>query len=95
VSPMTDALLAALRGAGAATALEADGAVTVSGMTSADVGRLAAHRSITLHELTPVRASLEDAFMELTADDVEFRSGRRPEAMAASGRVPGAQKEIA
>jgi len=27
-----------------------------------------------LHELTPVQASLEEAFMELTRDDVEFRA---------------------
>jgi ABC-2 type transport system ATP-binding protein len=82
VSPMADALLAALRRAGADVNLEVDGAVTVSGMTSADVGRLAAHRAITLHELSPLRASLEDAFMELTRDQVEFRSGNPQPAMA-------------
>jgi ABC-2 type transport system ATP-binding protein len=44
-------------------------------MTAADVGDLAASIRLALHELTPV-ASLEDAFMELTEDAVEFRGGR-------------------
>ena len=53
-----------------------DGAIVVTGMRSADVGELAARTSLTVHELTPLRASLEDAFMELTGDSVEFRSVR-------------------
>jgi ABC-2 type transport system ATP-binding protein len=43
-------------------------------MTAAEVGELASHRSLTVHELVPLRASLEDAFMELTRDSVEFRT---------------------
>ena len=38
------------------------------------IGELAAGASLTLHELTPLRASLEDAFMEFTGDAVEYRS---------------------
>jgi ABC-2 type transport system ATP-binding protein len=38
------------------------------------VGELAAAHQIVLHELTPVQASLEEAFMELTREDVEFRT---------------------
>jgi ABC-2 type transport system ATP-binding protein len=93
VTPMTDAFLAALRGAGASADLESDGAVMVSGMSSADVGRLAAHRSLTLHELTPVRASLEDAFMELTRDHVEYRSASEPKALAGAGSGLGGRKD--
>ena len=51
-----------------------DGAIVVTGMPSAAVGELAAAQSLTVHELTTMRASLEDAFMELTGDSVEFRS---------------------
>jgi ABC-2 type transport system ATP-binding protein len=46
----------------------------VEGLNAAEVGELAAANAIVLHELTPLQASLEDAFMEMTRDDVEFRS---------------------
>jgi len=62
--------------AGAATATtEADGSLTVHGLTAAQVGDLAFDHGVRLHELTVVRASLEAAFMELTADSVEYRAG--------------------
>jgi len=44
----------------------------VSGLSSAEVGRVAAQAGIALIELTPQQVSLEDAFMELTRDAVEF-----------------------
>ena len=49
-----------------------DGAMCVSGMCAAEIGELAASVGVTLHELSPQMASLEDAFMELTRDSVEF-----------------------
>jgi ABC-2 type transport system ATP-binding protein len=49
-----------------------DGSLEVSGLTAEQVGELAAAHSIVLHELTPVRASLEEAFMDVTRDEVEF-----------------------
>jgi ABC-2 type transport system ATP-binding protein len=68
--------------AGAATpasaTTEADGSLTVHGLTAAQVGDLAFDHSVRLHELTVVRASLESAFMELTADSVEYRAGEGP-----------------
>ncbi|MBV8064067.1 MAG: ATP-binding cassette domain-containing protein [Actinobacteria bacterium] len=51
-----------------------DGALEISGMSPEQVGDLAAANGITLHELTLVQASLEEAFMELTRDDVEFKA---------------------
>jgi ABC-2 type transport system ATP-binding protein len=48
--------------------------IEVEGVTSQRVGELAAEHQIVLHELTPLQASLEEAFMELTRDDVEFKS---------------------
>jgi ABC-2 type transport system ATP-binding protein len=48
--------------------------IEITGMDSADVGRLAAARSIVLFELVPIRASLEEAFMELTRDSVEYQA---------------------
>ena len=44
-------------------------------MESPRVGEIAAAAGIVLHELTPRLASLEEAFMELTADSAEFGAG--------------------
>jgi ABC-2 type transport system ATP-binding protein len=57
---------------------EPDGSLTVHGLTAAQVGDLAFDHGVRLHELTVVRASLEEAFMELTADSVEYRAGEGP-----------------
>jgi ABC-2 type transport system ATP-binding protein len=46
--------------------------LTVSGLDSRQVGRLAADHGIALIELTPQSATLEEAFMEITRGDVEF-----------------------
>ncbi len=48
------------------------GALEVHGLTAEQVGDTAAAAGIALHELTPQQASLEQAFMDLTRDDVEF-----------------------
>jgi ABC-2 type transport system ATP-binding protein len=50
------------------------GMLEIVGLTSAEVGEKAAAHGIVLHELVPQQASLEDAFMELTREDVEYRS---------------------
>ena len=54
------------------TVTAVDGALEVSGLTAEQIGDLAAERRLRIHELTPQRASLEEAFMELTRDDVEY-----------------------
>ncbi len=46
--------------------------LTVSGIPAARIGELAASSSIVLHELTPQLATLEDAFLELTAGSLEY-----------------------
>ena len=46
----------------------------VGGLTSAQVGEAAAQAGIVLHELTPINASLEEAYLALTQDDVEYRT---------------------
>ena len=45
-----------------------------TGLTAAQIGDLATDRCLTVHELSPLRGSLEDAFMELTHDAVEFEA---------------------
>jgi ABC-2 type transport system ATP-binding protein len=62
----------ALADAGAQVAHDDDGALAVTGLGAAGIGELAASVGVVLHELSPQMASLEDAFMELTRDSVEF-----------------------
>ena len=77
VTPTPQLMVSALSRAGIRPSVTDDGAILVEGVPSAQVGEVAAQSSLTVHELTPVRASLEDAFMELTSDAVEYRSHDR------------------
>ncbi|MBH5337044.1 ATP-binding cassette domain-containing protein [Streptomyces pactum] len=61
-----------------------DGSFEVDGADAAALGELAARHRITLHELSPQQASLEEAFMGLTAEAVEYHA--HP---AAPGAAPG------
>jgi ABC-2 type transport system ATP-binding protein len=51
---------------------EDDGSIVVTGLEAAAIGDIAFQAGAPVHELSPVEASLEDVFMELTRDDVEF-----------------------
>jgi len=55
------------------------GVLEISGLSAQQVGETAAAHGIVLHELTPMQASLEEAFMELTREDVEFKAGELAE----------------
>ncbi|MEV4160686.1 ABC transporter ATP-binding protein [Nonomuraea dietziae] len=59
-------------------------ALSVRGMDAAEIGELALRAGIALRELTPRSASLEEAFMELTEDSVEY--GARPAAVTEASR---------
>ena len=50
------------------------GLLEVTGLNGTEIGAIACEHSIALEELTPVQASLEEAFMELTDDAVEYRT---------------------
>ncbi|WP_433266727.1 ABC transporter ATP-binding protein [Actinosynnema sp. CS-041913] len=52
----------------------ADNALVVHGVEAARIGELAAAHGITLHELSPQLGSLEEAFMQLTKESVEYHS---------------------
>jgi ABC-2 type transport system ATP-binding protein len=69
-----DALAALLRPRAAEVSRDRDGALTVSGLSTDQVGRAAGAAGITLLELTERRASLEEAFIDMTSDAVEFRA---------------------
>jgi ABC-2 type transport system ATP-binding protein len=80
-TPSADQFVRAITAKGATAATDEDGSIEVRGMTTEQLGDLAFSEGIRLHELTTVRASLEEAFMELTASSVEYRAD-----------VPGAQQ---
>jgi ABC-2 type transport system ATP-binding protein len=82
VTPMAGNFATVLRLAGADVRLDVDGAIVATGMSSAEIGELASDRSVTVHELVPLKASLEDAFMELTRDAVEYRTADQPRHVA-------------
>ncbi|MHB1209627.1 MAG: ABC transporter ATP-binding protein [Acidimicrobiales bacterium] len=71
-SPQLEDLRAALDTHGATSTVEEDGSLSVRGLDQIAIGDLAARLSLTLHELSPQSASLEEAFMELTEDSVEY-----------------------
>jgi ABC-2 type transport system ATP-binding protein len=50
------------------------GLLEVHGLTAVQIGDLAQQHGLAVHELTPQQASLEEAFMDLTREDVEFRA---------------------
>ncbi len=51
-----------------------DGGLEVAGLSAAQIGDAARDLGISLHELTPQQASLEEAFMDMTRGEVEFHS---------------------
>jgi ABC-2 type transport system ATP-binding protein len=59
---------------GGAVAPDGDGILLVTGLAMQRIGDLAFDHGIRLHELAPLQASLEQAFMELTKDSVEFHA---------------------
>jgi ABC-2 type transport system ATP-binding protein len=73
-TPSADQFVRAVTGKGATSVTGTDGAVEVRGMSAEQIGDLAFAEGIRLHELTTVRASLEEAFMELTASSVEYHA---------------------
>jgi ABC-2 type transport system ATP-binding protein len=74
-SPEAARLAEALTLAGAAVHPKADGSLVVAALDAATVGEIAARDGIVLHELSPQRASLEEAFMALTKEHLEFGHG--------------------
>jgi ABC-2 type transport system ATP-binding protein len=73
-SPQAGALRDALAGPDVSVTATDDGALEIAGLSAQQVGEAAAARGIVLHELTPQRASLEEAFMDVTRDEVEFHA---------------------
>ena len=81
--PLADALT---RGGTTVTSVDAQ-TIEVAGSTTEQVGEVAAAAGVVLHELTPLTRSLEEAYMDLTADEVEYHSAAPPAGSAASTSV--------
>ncbi|KIH98074.1 multidrug ABC transporter ATP-binding protein [Streptomonospora alba] len=72
-TPDREAFALRLTAAGAAVREGSESALVVSGMTSGEIGKLAAYDGIVLTELTPQRPSLEDIFMAMTRDSLDYQ----------------------
>ncbi|WEH39639.1 ATP-binding cassette domain-containing protein [Streptomyces sp. AM 2-1-1] len=89
-SPEQERLRDALA-AGGYTPVEAgNGTLEVDGASSEELGELAARHQLVLHELSPQRASLEEAFMQMTAGSVEYHAHGDVDGGAGRAAPPGA-----
>ena len=73
-SPQAGALRQALLGPDVTITSDEPGRLEVFGLTAEQIGARAARDQLTLHQLTSVTPSLENAYMELTADSVQYRA---------------------
>ncbi|MGW1066435.1 ABC transporter ATP-binding protein [Streptomyces aureus] len=73
-SPQRERLLDVLKGAGITVVQTGSGALEVDDGQPERIGELAAQHQLVLHELSPQQASLEEAFMRLTAESVEYHA---------------------
>jgi len=73
-TPQRERLLDVLHAAGVTVVETGNGTLEVDGGKSEQIGELAAQHQIVLHELSPQQASLEEAFMQLTAESVEYHA---------------------
>jgi ABC-2 type transport system ATP-binding protein len=74
-TPSPDQLVLAIAADGGQATADTDGTLLVQGMAADKVGDIAFEKGIRLHELTTTRASLEEAYMAVTADSVEYHAG--------------------
>jgi ABC-2 type transport system ATP-binding protein len=77
VSPDAGVLAPLLVGDGVTLTTREPGRFEVRGLTSAAIGDIATEHRLRVHELTPVTASLESAYLELTRDSVEYTASER------------------
>lgn len=75
-TPRVPEVMRLLAAAGGTVTTDGPNVLTVTGLDAARVAELTAERGLSLHELSPQRATLEQAFMQLTRDVVEFGDPR-------------------
>jgi ABC-2 type transport system ATP-binding protein len=79
-TPRADDLVRLLTGDGVRITTAGTGTLDVDGLSTEDIAERALAAGIPLYELTPQRASLEEAYTELTRDAVEYRGTASREA---------------
>jgi ABC-2 type transport system ATP-binding protein len=77
VSPSMASLADALRQQGASLQFDGPTSADVYGIEARAIGELAARRGFVLHQLADRTGSLEDAYLEVTSQAVEYRAGSR------------------
>jgi len=75
-SPDRSAAMTVLADAGARVTSRGDDVLTVTGLSAGHIADVLGQRGVPLHELTPHRASLEDAYMRLTEGSAEYAAHR-------------------
>jgi ABC-2 type transport system ATP-binding protein len=73
-SPQAAALAEALVGADVTASVTGDHTLEVTGLSAAQIGDRARDLGISVHGLAPKQASLEQAFMDMTRDEVEYHA---------------------
>jgi ABC-2 type transport system ATP-binding protein len=81
-TPQAGEAMVVLAGAGGTVTSTGADTLTVTGLDAPRIAQLTVERGLPLHELAPHRASLEEAFVELTRDEVEFAAGHVTEPAA-------------
>jgi len=84
-SPRDEELVRLLTSRGANVERQDDGGLAVRNMDASEIGDLAAERGISVHELTPRHASLEEAYLDITNESVEYRA--QPAALPGTAAV--------
>jgi ABC-2 type transport system ATP-binding protein len=80
-SPQADQLRGLVVAQHGSVTTDEPGLLSIEGLSAERIGRIAAANGIVLAELTPLTASLEEAFMDLTHDEVEYRNSSTTDAV--------------
>jgi ABC-2 type transport system ATP-binding protein len=94
-SPQAAQLVELVQGPGVTVSSTEPGLMEITGSTAVLIGEAAARAQLVLHELTPVVSSLEDAYMALTKDEVEYHSttsGIHPDHAGAHADAPASSE---
>jgi ABC-2 type transport system ATP-binding protein len=88
-SPRATELAALLTACGATVTVADGGGLAVTGLRAPAIGDLAAEHGIAVHELVPRHASLEEAYLSITGDTVDYRALPLPQPAADAGTGEG------
>ena len=89
-TPERDRLAALVSAKGGVAAHDGDDALRITRIGMTEIGDLAFDNQIRVHELSPIQASLEQAFMELTKDSVEYHAAVPGQPVGFHDNLPGA-----